>query len=80
VQIYFYILPGSNMVAIKKYAFRDMESNLKIWRHSLKNKLKIQGDDTFEQSGQEWAKISLTVTTLGTWKCCWISGVRRRIK
>jgi hypothetical protein len=36
------------MVAIKKDVFRDMGSKLKDWRHSLKNKLKIIDDDTYE--------------------------------
>jgi hypothetical protein len=45
---YFYILPEMNMVAIKKYAFRDMGSKFWDLRHSLKKPLKITDDDTPE--------------------------------
>jgi hypothetical protein len=46
MQMHFYILPGSDIAAIKKDAFRDMGEKLKLWKHYLKNKLKIQSGDT----------------------------------
>ena len=48
LQIYFYIPPGFDMVAIKKDVFRDMGSKLKNRRHSLKRPLNIQDDETPE--------------------------------
>jgi hypothetical protein len=44
----FYILPGSNIVEIKKGLWRDMSEKLKFWRHELKHPLKIGADDTLD--------------------------------
>jgi hypothetical protein len=41
-----YILLSSDIAAIKKDAFRDMGEKLKLWKHKLKYKLKIQSCDT----------------------------------
>jgi hypothetical protein len=46
MQMHFYVMPGSDMNAIKKDAFRDMGEKLKLWRHKLKRKLHIQRGNT----------------------------------
>jgi hypothetical protein len=43
----------------KKDVFRDMGLKLKIWRHSLKNKLNIQDDDTLETVRTRMSQIFL---------------------
>jgi hypothetical protein len=63
------------MVTIKKDVFGDMGSKLKDWKHSLKNKLKIRNDDI-----SKTVRTRMTAMTLWTCKCCWINGVRRRIR
>ena len=42
----FYIPPECNLAAVKWDTFRDMGGKLRSWRHSLKDALKIQPDDT----------------------------------
>jgi hypothetical protein len=44
--MHFCILLSSNIVAIKKDTFRHMGEKLKLWKHKLKYKLKIQSCDT----------------------------------
>ena len=46
MQKHFYILPSSDIVAIKKDLERDMGKKLKLWRYKLKRKLHIQAGDT----------------------------------
>jgi hypothetical protein len=45
MQKHFYILPESDIAAIKKDGFRDMGKNLKLWKHKLKHQLIIQSGD-----------------------------------
>jgi hypothetical protein len=46
VQVDFYIRPECDLMAVKRDTFRDMGGKLRSWRHSLKDALKIQPDDT----------------------------------
>jgi hypothetical protein len=46
MQMHFYVMPGSNINAIKKDVFKDMGEKLKLWRHKLKRKLHIQRGNT----------------------------------
>ena len=48
------------MVVIKKDAFRDIGSKLKDWRQSVKSKLKIIDDDTFEIVRAKMGQIVLS--------------------
>jgi hypothetical protein len=48
MQMYFYVMPGSDMKEIQKDAFRDMGEKLQLWRHKLEKKLHIQRGDTLD--------------------------------
>ncbi|XP_059436829.1 uncharacterized protein LOC132169901 [Corylus avellana] len=56
---YFYIMPGSDITAIKKDAFRDMGEKQKLLRHNLRKKLRIQSDDT---PGTVSARMAQTIS------------------
>ncbi|XP_059448234.1 uncharacterized protein LOC132179516 [Corylus avellana] len=45
---HFYVPPESNIMAVKRNAFKDMGSKLKTWRHELKQELNIKPGDTPE--------------------------------
>jgi hypothetical protein len=46
MQKHFYIVPGSDIVKIKKDLWRDVGEKLKYWRPELKKPLAIRADDT----------------------------------
>jgi hypothetical protein len=79
MQMHFYNLPGSDIAAVKKDKFRDRGEKQKLWKHKLKNKLKIQSSDT-PATVRERVDISFKSTTPRTWITCWIYDAMSVIK